>query len=64
MENLALIDHPELYSGQYVALKSFSDRIVITFGQAPQDVVNQAKNKGIQNPVIVFVPEKGLLNIY
>lgn len=64
MEPVLLFENPELYAGQYVALRSFSDRSVVTAAKTPQEVVAQAKEKGVPEPVLVFVPEKGMLNIY
>lgn len=64
MDNETRIKDAEQYSGQYVAVKSFSDRDVVSFGPEPVKVVESAKQKGIDEPVLLFIPEKGILNIY
>lgn len=52
------------YHGKYVALSSFSNGRVMASGKAPEEVHRRAKEKGVKSPVIVFVPEKNLINIY
>jgi hypothetical protein len=64
MSNATLVNHSELYSGQYVAVKSFSDQDVISHGVMPMDVIKEAKEKGCPDPVLIFVPENGMLNFY
>ncbi len=64
MTPITLVNNPDLYSGQYVAVKSFTDREVISHGEIPMNVVNEAKEKGFQEPVLLFIPEKGMLNVY
>lgn len=65
MSQLALIKNDgEQYSGQYVAVKSFSDREVISHGKQPADVLKEANEKGYSDPVLLFIPEKGMVHIY
>ena len=64
MSQLALVNNCELYNGQYVAVKSFSDRNVISHGKQPVAVLEDAKSKGIKNPVLLFIPEKGMIHVY
>lgn len=54
----------EQYDGQYVAVKSFSDREVVSYGKQPVDVLKDAKEKGYSDPVLIFIPEKGMTHIY
>ncbi len=52
------------YMGKYVALKSFVDKKVVASGKRPSEVAEHAGKKGVKNPVIVFVPEKNISQIY
>ncbi len=64
MEFISLIEHPEKYSGKYVAKKSFQDLAVISAGSDPQEVMKEAQQKGVKDPVVFYIPEKDLLHIY
>ena len=46
------------YEGKYVALRSFSDKKVVASGKKLNDVIERAQKKGIQSPVLIFVPQK------
>lgn len=59
-----LITDGEKYSGQYVATRSFKDRKVVTYGSNPSKVFNKARKKGVKEPVVFFVPKKGIVQIY
>jgi len=63
MESVLLKDG-EKYGGQYVATKSFKDRKVVSHGSDPSRVLNEAKGKGIKEPVVFYVPKKGMVQIY
>lgn len=52
------------YSGKYVALKNFANPKVVSSGETPQEARNKALRKGIKRPVIIFVPEKTMVQIY
>ncbi|MEW5767551.1 MAG: DUF5678 domain-containing protein [bacterium] len=52
------------YGGQYVAIKSFKDRKVVSNGSSPGEAFNEAKKKGIKEPVVFYVPKKGMVQIY
>lgn len=52
------------YMGKYVALKSFNSNKVIASGDNPTLVVNRAIGKGINSPVIIFVPINNMTHIY
>lgn len=52
------------YGGNYVATKSFKDKKVISVGTDPSKVHKEAVAKGAQDPVIVFIPKKGMVTIY
>ena len=64
MEQYALVNHGDQYSGQYVAVKSFADRTVVSHGLQPVEVLNDAKKQGIADPVLIFVPEQNMIHIY
>jgi len=54
----------EKYSGQYVAVKSIEDPVVISNGKDPILVHSEALSKGYIDFLILFVPEKDLVHIY
>lgn len=64
MEQYALVNHSDQYSGQYVAVTSFADRTVVSHGTQPVEVLNEAKKKGVADPVLIFVPEQDMIHIY
>ena len=45
------------YEGKYVALRSFTDNTIVAYGKRPHKVINKAVQKGVAEPVIVFVPK-------
>lgn len=53
-----------IYAGKYVALKSRKEEDVVSSGDDPKKVFDEAKQKGIQNPVIIFVPKSDSVYIY
>lgn len=52
------------YSGRYVSMRDFNDSKVIGYGNTPQQAFEKAVKKGYNNPVVVFVPLKGMAQIY
>ena len=52
------------YTGKYVALRSFANPQVVGCGETPAEARTQALRKGIKHPVIAFVPEKAMVQIY
>ncbi len=52
------------YNGKYVAMKSFEDHTIVGEGSSPQEAFNKAVKKGCGNPVITFIPIKGVVQIY
>jgi hypothetical protein len=61
---MLLIKDGEKYGGKYVATKSFADKRVISHGNDPVKVFNDAKKKGHKDPVVFYVPPKGMVQIY
>ena len=64
MPTHALVANSERYSGNYVAKRSFKDKRVVSFGPDPVQVYEEAKQKGVRDPVVFFLPEKGVTQIY
>lgn len=64
MKNQVLIKDAEKYRGKYVAKKSFQHKSVISVGDDPVTVHGKAKEKGVDEPVIFYVPEKESIHIY
>ena len=54
----------EGYEGKYVALESLAERTVIASGDNPEYVMEQARKKGVLNPIIFFVPNRGITQVY
>ena len=59
-----LLRDGEKFSGQYVAMKSFTDREIITSGTKPEKVMKDAKRQGFDHPVMLFIPSKDTINIF
>lgn len=59
-----LVKDGERYGGKYVATKSFADKKVVSHGDDPVMVYNDAKKKGHEDPVVFYVPPKGMVQIY
>lgn len=52
------------YNGQYVALVSPDDNTIVGYGDFPEEALNKAREKGIRNPFLLYVPKKDLVHIY
>lgn len=50
----------EKYEGKYVAMKSILDQEVVSYGDNPVDVVNEAKQQGFDSPLLAYVPPKNI----
>ena len=59
-----LIKDGEKYGGNYVATRSFKDRSVVSYGTDPIKVFDEAIKKGVKDPVVIYVPKKGMVHIY
>lgn len=64
MEPIVLLKDAEKYSGEYVATRSFIDKEAISYGSDPVKVFNEAKKLGIDEPVVFYVPGKGVIQIH
>lgn len=62
MDNVLIKD--EKYSGQYVVVKGLEDPEVIASGDDPQEIYKKAIEKGFSDPLILFVPNKDMVQIY
>lgn len=54
----------EKFEGRFVAIKDFDDAVVIADGKSPDEAYNKAFKKGVLNPVVFYVPLKGMLHIH
>jgi len=52
------------FNGRYVAMKSVEDNTVVGVGEDPSEALKEAEAKGFRNPVLLYVPEKDLIQIY
>ncbi|MCK4419734.1 succinyl-CoA synthetase subunit alpha [Candidatus Aerophobetes bacterium] len=52
------------YNGQYVAMVSVEDNTIVGSGNTPEEALKDARKKGIQNPFLLYVPDKDLVHIY
>lgn len=62
MEQVLIKD--KKYSGQYVAIKDYNEPTVISHGDDPQKIYEEAIQRGYPEPVILFVPSKDMVQIY
>lgn len=54
----------DAYNGYFIAFRDFEHPAVITSGDNPQKVLEEAQKKGIIDPIITYVPLKGMVQIY
>ena len=54
----------EKYRGKYVAFQDFNSRDVVASGRDPSKVIDNARKKGVDSPVFLFVPKKGTTYLY
>ena len=52
------------YCGQYVAMKSVDNNTIVGAGNTPDKALSEARGNGIQNPFLLYVPDKNLVQIY
>ena len=64
MPSNILISNGSKYQGKYVATRSFKTKKVLCAGKDPLKVFNKAKKSGASNPVVTFIPKKGIIHIY
>ena len=51
-------------NGKYIAIISMEDPVIISSGVDPKEVYNEAQKKGYPQPLIVYIPEKDMVQIY
>lgn len=61
---IPLVNNSENYYGKWVAMRSFTDKDVIASGKDPLEVVLEAEKLDCNDPVIIYVPEKDVIQIY
>ena len=54
----------EKFEGRFVAIKNFDDANVIADGKNPDEVYNKAFKKGVIDPVVFYVPLKGMAHLH
>jgi len=59
-----LLVSSEEYNGRYVAVKSFDDNTIVGVGDDPERALDDAERKGFKNPVLLYVPERDVVQIY
>ena len=52
------------YHGKHVALESFNSNTVVASGSDPVIVMSKARQKGYNDAVLVFIPEKDAVFVY
>ena len=45
-------------------MKSVNDNTVVGVGEDPAEALKEGEAKGFRNPVLLYVPEKDLIQIY
>lgn len=59
-----ILVNSDKYYGQYVAMKSLNDNTIVGAGDTPEEALNEARKKGIQDPFLLYVPDKDVVHIY
>ena len=52
------------FEGKYVALRNINDHSPVADGDNPETVYNKAIQLGIKNPLLLYVPACGMVQIY
>jgi len=52
------------YSGCFVAIPSFKEKRIIAHGKKPAQVYKDSAKRGVNDPVVVFVPEKDTTYVF
>lgn len=52
------------YEGRFVAIRDFDDSVVVADGKNVDEVYSKAAKQGVCNPVVFYVPLKGMVQIY
>ena len=52
------------YEGKHVVLESFNSRKVVASGSDPVVAISKAREKGYDEAVLVFIPEKDAVFVY
>ena len=52
------------FNGRYVAMRSFEDNTIVGVGDDPDSALKEAEAKGSRNPVLLYIPEQDIVNIY
>ena len=64
MESQILLKDDSKYTGKYVALDNLTNKNVVSSGIRLSTAMRNAKEKGVRNPIIIYVPEKNMTHIY
>lgn len=59
-----LVKNSEKYGGKYIATRSFTDKNVVICSSSIAKVYKEAQIKGIEDPVVFYVPKKGMVHVY
>ncbi len=59
-----ILVNSDKYYGQYVAMKSLDDNTIVGAGDTPDKALNEARKKGVQDPFLLYVPDKDVVHIY
>ena len=51
-------------NGKYIAIASMESPAIISSGTDPKEVYDEARQKGCAEPMIVYIPEKDMVQIY
>ena len=52
------------YYDNYVAQISFKDHTIVSYGKDPEKILGEARKKGYSDPVIFYVPDPSIPQIY
>jgi hypothetical protein len=64
MSTLTVVKDAKKYEGQYVTVKSFASKAVITHGKQLLDVFKRAQKAGVEEPVLIYIPGKDAVHLF
>lgn len=59
-----IIEDGDKYAGKHVALDNLVNKKIFGSGGTPWAAIKVARKNGLENPMIVYVPEKNMVHLY
>jgi len=52
------------YQEKYVVFESFNSKNIVAYDEDPVEAMKKARKKGFKNPVIMYVPDENISELY